>query len=162
MGRVCRLPPFVVADATTPADAADRVFGLDALRRMHGPRLHVSSWTDSERAFRFEIDVSDVPTEVRRVFCGDTLRVTCRQTVRATSVGGLAVSDKLRMHFVGRELFIVRPRFRLAPPDDGRVLLSAEVEVHAMLPPPLSHIVEAFMDASSRAQLERLRLAHSA
>lgn len=136
MGRVTRLPPFVVSGAATLADAFDRAFGEDALRRAHGDSLQVSSWSACERVYGFEIDVHAVPAEVRRVFCG----------------------DRLRMHFVGRELFVVRPRFSLACAPDG-VLLTAEVEQHALLPPPLCNIVEAFMDASSRSQLERFRAA---
>lgn len=157
MGRVTRLPPFVVSGAATLADAFDRAFGEDALRRAHGDSLQVSSWSACERVYGFEIDVHAVPAEVRRVFCGDRLRITCRQRVNATPER-ITVRDRLRMHFVGRELFVVRPRFSLACAPDG-VLLTAEVEQHALLPPPLCNIVEAFMDASSRSQLERFRAA---
>lgn len=158
MGRVTRLPSFAIPGAATLEEAFERVFGADALRRQHGDSLEeVSPWARGERVFRFDIDVGAVPAEVRRVFCGDRLRITCRQRVRATPTA-IAVRDRLRMHFVGRELFLVRPRFLLErAPGADVVTLSAEVEQHAMLPPPISHIVEAFMDASSRIQLERFK-----
>jgi len=156
MGRVTRLPPFPVVGGT-PEEAFHRAFGEDALRERHGDTFRVATWSPNERVYGFEIDVRAVPSEVRRVFCGDRLRITCRQRVDATPAGGVRVRDKLRMHFVGRELFVVRPRFSFARDPGGAVHLTAEVEQHAMLPPPLCQIVEAFMDASSRAQLERLR-----
>ena len=137
----------------TMAAAFERVFGLQTLRRMHGDSFEATAWAAQSRTVKFEIRFDAVPPEVRRFFCGDRLRVRLHQ--RATvQDGSVSVRDKMRMHFVGSELFIVRPRHRIEARPEG-VFFTAEVENHAMLPPPLCNIVEAFMDASSRAQLER-------
>ena len=152
--RVTNLPALRLGVASLP-EAFERVFGADMLRRIHGDSLALTPWSGGKRTVRFEIRLDGVPPEVRRIFCGQTMRVTCRQQT-TVSASTISVRDKLRMHFVGRELFIVRPRFLLESLPDGDVVLTAEVENHAMLPPPLCNVVEAFMDASSRAQLERL------
>lgn len=156
--RLTVLPPFTVAGAATLAEAMDRVFGDGAMRRLHGSTLTHTPWTPAghmrmERSLRFEIEMKGVPHEVRRFICGDRLRISARQRA-SYEARAVNIDNKMRMHFVGRELFIVRPRYRLQETPTG-VDMHAEVENHAMLPPPLCHVIEGFMDASAREQLER-------
>ena len=165
--RLTTLPPVVVANAATLPAAFERAFGQSTLRRLHGESFNATPWANNRRAVSFELSVDNVPGEVRRFFCGNRLRVNTRE-VAAVTPESITLRVKMRMHFVGSELFIVRPRYRLervrgptsstdssGPNDSDHVLLHAEVESHALLPPPLCNVVEAFMDASARAQLQR-------
>lgn len=162
--RLTVLQPTLVAGAATLADAMERVFGDAALRVIHGESLVHTQWAPAgprrmERTVRFDIDLKGMPDALKRFFRDERLRVDTRQRVYAQRVkeGSLHIHNKIHMHFVGRELFIVRPRFRLVPAPDGRgVTLMGEVESHAMLPPPICNVVEAFMDASARDSLDRL------
>ena len=168
--RLTVLPPTLVAGAATLADAMERVFGDAALRLIHGESLVHTQWAPAgprrmERTVRFDIDLKGMPDALKRFFRGERLRVDTRQRVhsqhsphsRGGPTGSLHIHNKIHMHFVGRELFIVRPRFRLVQAPDGRgVTLMGEVESHAMLPPPICNVVEAFMDASARDSLDRL------
>ena len=155
--RLTTVPPTLVAGASTLPAAFERAFGVPTLRRLHGDAVDATPWRKSSRKVDFDMSVSGVPSECRRFFCGDRLRVSTTQTAAVHGEDAISVRVKMRMHFVGSELFIVRPRYRLVPAPGGvGVHLLAEVENHALLPPPLCNVVEAFMDASSRAQLQRL------
>ena len=144
-----------MANATTLPVAFEHAFGSSTLRRLHGDTFTASPWHKNLRSCSFELAMpAHVPSEIRRIFCGNRLRVSVRDRVTCDPKV-ISVRSKMRMHFVGSELFIVRPRYRLEPSPCGGVLLHAEVENHALLPPPLCGMVEAFMDASARAQLLR-------
>ena len=67
------------------------------------------------------------------------------------------VTTKMRMHFLGAELFKVRPEFSLREAEDGTIMSSARIEMHALLPPPICNIAEHFMAQQSSKQLEFYR-----
>jgi hypothetical protein len=154
----------VIVDKTpigpfTLSNAMHVVFGLPTLTMAHGPSLKLSSWQRDEasgtarRTVRYTMDVSAVPPPVRRFFCGKQLRITSRQTLTETPCEAV-VSNKVRMHFLGAELFHVKPKFVVSV-ENGTAYLSGRVEHHAFLPPPLSHVVEDFMALHSRLELKK-------
>lgn len=138
-------------------DAAfEAVFGAATLRAVHGPSLRGDLAFDArgQRRFQFDIDVSGHPAPVRAFFAGNTLGVTTRQRVLRPAPGRVQVDNRLKLHFVGSELFAVKPRFWLQEAH-GRVSLGGRVRHSAVLPPPLNGIAEEFMAANTRAQLAR-------
>lgn len=155
----------LVARGGDMAAAMERVFGPAALDKVHGPgRYEVTPWVNGSRHINVSVDVvGSIPPAARRFICGEVLRATIRQNARQSREGSLRCTDitcAVRMHFVGAELFKVRPSFHLRTDDadpDGRVWLSARVEHHAVLPRPFNRILEDFMAAQSAAQLYALR-----
>jgi len=150
--------PALRLTATTLPDALDAVFGQDTLRRVHGPSVTgaFDFGPDGRRAFDFEVDVSAVPAPIRCFFCGPRLRVTTAQTLaRPEPSACWRVSNSIRMHFVGSELFRIRPEFELTRHEDGRIVVAGTVRHDASLPPPLSGIAERFMAAHSERELRR-------
>jgi hypothetical protein len=142
-----------------PLDSALRsVFGEAVLRRVHGPSLRFQPSpafdADGQRAFEFSVPVDRVPAAMRAFFCGDRLRVSTRQTLTAAP-GRLHVTNALRLHFVGSELFRIRPEFWLRTDASGSVALGGEVRHDALLPPPLKGLAEGFMCRHTRRELER-------
>lgn len=137
------------------AAAFDTVFGVPALRRMHGPSLTGAGPFDASgrRSFAFEIDVSDTPAPIRAFFKESKLKVTTDQKFAAVSGTRWEIRNRLKMHFVGSELFSIRPTFWLLKGLDGKVRLGGVVRHRARIPPPLNAIAETFMAANTTAQL---------
>lgn len=153
--KVVEVPPTVVPGAGGLDDAVRAVFGPDTLRRVHGRDTVVGDFdARGKRAFEFWVDVAAVPATIRRFFCGSRLKVTTRQVMLRRGPQACTVRNKLRMHFVGAELFGIRPTFELtADPRTREVRLGGRVEHYALLPPPLDGIAEGFMVAHTRAHL---------
>lgn len=133
-------------------------FGEETLRFAHGPSLRLTSWradgeTKQNRQIQFKIDVAHIPPTIRRFFCGKHLRVTAKQRMHSSNAQ-VDVENKLKMHFVGSELFKVRPRFQLSS-EKGFVYLSGCVEHHAMLPNPIGVVAERFMASNTENELEK-------
>lgn len=134
--------------------ALHRVFGLETLRKVHGPDLKAGEFdAKGRRSFEFTIDVSDIPPPVRAFFCKPKLLIRTRQQLSKPSPTRWEVSNKLKMHFVGAELFKIRPSFWLSARDDG-VYLGGRVRHDAVLPPPLNGICERFMALQTWLQLD--------
>jgi hypothetical protein len=129
------------------------VFGPDMLRTMHGPDTVVGGFVNGKRTFGFKISVGEVPRAIRRFFCGSQLRITTRQTVDASVPDKYTVTNRLKLHFVGAELFKLRPVFWLERAPDGAVHLGGRVRHDALLPPPLNGIAEGFMMLNSQKEL---------
>lgn len=131
------------------------VFGPDMLRRVHGASTKVGDFVDGKRSFKFAVSVDSVPPPIRKFFCGSELRVTTRQTLdQTTDPAKWTVTNKMKLHFVGSELFKLRPTFWLErDPDDGHVYLGGTVRHDAVLPPPLDGIAENFMMLNTRKEL---------
>ena len=142
--------PTVPVRHTCLKSAKEAVFGPDMLRRVHGPSLQffTEEQLADKRTFRFSVDVADVPAPIRKFFCGSSLRVTTTQAVRETALK-VSVSNKLKLHFVGAELFKMRPSFWLEQSPDGTIMLGGKVRHDAVLPPPLNGIAESFMMQNS-------------
>lgn len=135
--------------------AFDSVFGPDTLARVHGPSTRVEPFKNNERTFTFDIDVSSVPRMLRCFFCGPRMRVTTRQTMER-SRNDIRVTNHIKMHVVGAELFRVKPTFWLdRKSSQGIVVLGGIVQHEASLPPPLRGIAERFMAAHSERELRR-------
>ena len=131
--------------------AFDAVFGPDMVRRVHGSSTRVGSFHNGKRAFSFKVDVSNIPPPIRRFFCGKELAITTRQTLeKEAQVWN--VKNKLKLHFVGAELFKLKPEFWLSNTSDG-IFLGGTVQHNAMLPPPLNGIAESFMMLNSEREL---------
>lgn len=140
-----------------PLDTAlHRVFGEDTLRRMHGSSLKGGgAFREGRRSFSFKVAVDQVPTPIRRFFCGDQLRVTTRQTLQLKE-DEYVVVNKLKLHFVGSEFFSIKPSFCLTKEQDGGVTLGGAVRHDAVLPPPLNGIAEEFMAMNTERELRAL------
>ncbi len=136
--------------------AFKRVFGRDTLQRVHGPSLRMTDWDRAAgtRKIQFAVEMGRIPKEVARFFCGERLRVTTNQTCTRPDANTIVVSNRMRLHFLGAEMFSVRPTFRLSR-DDAGTFLTGIIEHHARLPPPLNSVVESFMVRSSRRELEK-------
>jgi hypothetical protein len=137
------------------------VFGEATLRRVHGPSLRAEPWAGDRRTLRFDVEVSGIPAEIRRFFCGSRMRVRARQTLTKdqTAEGAVTwtVRSAMRMHFLGAELFSVKPVFRLVADAQGRegVEFSGSVEHRARLPPPLKGLAEELMARHTEQELAR-------
>jgi hypothetical protein len=139
-------------------DAISVVFDNDTLRRVHGEDMQITEWKEGRRRLHMAFDTSGIPEQVRRAFCGGPrTRVTVKQVIERSTEEEHRVRNKVRMHVLGQELIKVRPLFVLTK-KDSKIELAASVQVHAILPPPLNHIAEAFMIEQSerdvRAYLE--------
>lgn len=133
--------------------ALDAVFGPAMLRRVHGPTTRVGSFdAEGTREFQFRVAVDAVPLLIRRFFCGTELAVTARQTLRREPAT-CTVTNQLKLHFVGAELFRLRPQFWVQRDADDGLSLGGVVRHTAVLPPPLSGIAESFMAAHTRREL---------
>lgn len=138
-------------------EAMAAVFHPRVLRLMHGPSLSADvphlTQAAPKRRFGFKIDVSDVPAPIRRFFCGSQMRITTRQTLTAPTADLWKIDNNLKLHFVGAELFKLRPQFVLKRTEDGSVCLTGTVRHDAVLPPPLNGIAEDFMALNTRKEL---------
>lgn len=140
------------------AQAFEAVFGEATLREVHGASLRAGAWAaDGRRTLRFDVAVDGIPPEIRRFFCGRRMRVTTRQAVRRAA-DEWTVANSLKMHFLGAELFSIRPRFTLRA-CGPTVELSGTVEHRARLPPPLGALAEELMARHSRREVDRFALA---
>lgn len=154
--KLVSLPPTPVQRPTLQS-ALDAVFGPAMLRRVHGPDTVATPFAggaEATRTFCFHVDVGAVPWPLRRFLCGSRLRVTTEQTLRRQP-RRWHVTNHLKMHFVGAELFRMHPEFWLDDDAAGRVTIGGSVAHHARLPPPLNAVAESFMAARSRRELLR-------
>jgi hypothetical protein len=163
----------------------DLVYGERAARALQGESLlHLGDWepkkssrkhrrkpeaagaeagteAEAERRLSFHIALDDVPPAIGRFLASANVRVSVRQhAVWATAGDEVNVSNHTRMHFLGAEMFKVRPSFRLRVVREGEgsdsVWLDGRIKHHAVLPPLLSLVAETFMAEQSRRQLQRL------
>ena len=134
--------------------AFDAVFGDEVLREVHGDSLQAGEWNGDRRKLKFKIDLISVPRELKRFVGGDSLRITTTQILKSRLDESICVENRVRMHFLGAELFQIKPQFSLVK-DGNEVFVVGQVEHHAMLPPPLNSLAESFMSARSTSDLER-------
>lgn len=149
--------PSVRIKRATLQGAFEAVFGPGMLRRVHGQHVRVGPFLNDARTFTFEVEVSGVPRILRRFFCGERLVVTTRQDRSILADTKWQVTNRLKLHFVGAELFAMRPVFWLETRDDDDggtgVYLGGTVDHSARLPPPLNRIAEAVMMRHSEREL---------
>ena len=168
--KVLEVDPVRVGDSME--SAFDLIWSERTLRDFHGPTLSVTPWTkrdadNATRKLRFRIDVGDAPNEVARILAsacggGREMWITTRQTLSKHSADRWHVVNKIRMHFLGAELFKVKPTFVLERSSqeekekdkDGGVYLSGRISHHAVLPPIVCGIVEEFMKQRSKLEVE--------
>ena len=135
--------------------ALDTVFGPAMLKRVHGPDTEVCDFDrDGNRTFKFSVDVCRVPWAIRHVFCGSHLRITTRQTLTKPSATRWQVSNDTRMHFLGSELFKLKPVFSLVM-DGSAVHVGGNVQHIAHIPPPFNRIAETFMAKHTERELRK-------
>lgn len=147
------IPPTPLTKATM-AEAFEAVFGVPMLRRVHGPDTAVTSFdAKGSRQFTFQVPVDNVPGPIRRFFCGSRLAVTTRQRLAKKTADAWHVANRIKLHFVGAELFYLKPLFWLERGNDGVVRLGGRVRHSAILPPPLNSIAESFMMLNSEKEL---------
>lgn len=137
-------------------EAFDVVFGRSTLEKIHGMGVKVTDWKNNQRKLQFSINIDNVPRELRRFVCGNKLRVASKQEMTRTS-NEISVTNKVRMHFLGSELFKVKPRFSITSADENTSIMNGRVEHHALLPPPLNIIAEHFMSLHTQRELDTYR-----
>ena len=132
------------------------VFGEETFKRVYpGEESEQSGWSNDERTSRFTIDLGRIPVELRMFACDRHMRVDCKQH-RDRHSDVICVHTRFKMHFVGSELFSIRPTFTLIrDTTESNTFLKVRVEHRARLPLPFNEIVEAFMRGCSRKELER-------
>lgn len=139
-------------------NAFDLVFGKPTLERVHGPSLSLTEWIDDKRIVKFTINVDNIPKEVRRFFCGSTLRVTSRQTRMSPHSNVIRVDNRIKMHFLGAEFVSLKPVFTLTHDETcGFTSISGSVKHVARFPPPINAIVEGFMALNSQKELDHFQ-----
>lgn len=153
-----RLGTSVMSDAVRKTFDDPRVLSI-----VHGEDLDLGPWRGGVRRLAFSMNASSavpVPPEVRRIVCGDRMRTSVRQKVVRSTDDVHEVQSRVRLHVLGAELLKIRPKFALtrvlSPASSvGEIEFSASVEVHAVFPSPLNRVIEAFMIAQSRHELEK-------
>lgn len=153
--KLCVLPEVKLSGRPDMETALNAVFGPQMLKQMHGPSLKGAGPFDSKgrRAFKFAIKVENVPPPIRRFFCGSDMNVTTRQSLDKRDDAMWNITNRMKLHFVGAELFKLRPTFSLQRDEDGVVTLSGRVRHDAVLPPPLNGIAEGFMVVNTKREL---------
>lgn len=149
------IDPQPLGKLTLP-EAFDFLFSTEKLKNFHGKNTYISPWKDDKRTIRFQMDVDAVPQEVRVFFCGEKLRITTTQNVEREKTRW-TVSNRVRLHFVGAELFDVRPTFCLETDKNDITNLSCKVQHRARLPIPLNGIVERFMASQTLRELNEYK-----
>lgn len=138
-------------------DAFEAAFGHATLQHVHGPSLKLMPWKHAQRKVRFSMPVPhNIPKELARFVCGKHLRFTVSQTASRDDDDSIHIVNKVRMHFIGAELFRVQPSFVLKRnPDNQKYVVQGNVRVDAILPTPLNRIAEAFMLEHSTSEFDR-------
>jgi hypothetical protein len=174
------LQPRELRGVRSVREAFDKVFGERTARALHGDcLLRLGDWepaerrrgrghqqqqqqqqqqhagTSVQRRLAFNIDLADMPAALARFMSGGRTRVSVRQQATWAEEQEVTVCNHTRMHFLGAEMFRVRPRFRLRAAADDAVWLDGSIQNQALLPPPLNVVAEAFMAEQSRQQLQR-------
>lgn len=139
-------------------DAFDLFFCRSTLEKVHGPSLRLGDWKeDCTRTIKFDMDIKGIPKEVARIFCGDKVRFSIRQS-RKDALNQIEIFNKLKPHFLGAEFISIRPSFKLThSEEDGTTYISGKVDNVARFPPPLNGIVEGFMAEQSVRELTKFR-----
>ena len=135
----------------TYEEAYHKLFNENILEKKHGKIIDFRD-TKDYRKFSFEIQVNNIPVELKRFFCGKNLKITTRQYLEKCPERW-TISNKIKMHFIGAEFFKIKPFFYLEQKND-QLFFSAKVENHAIFPPGLSHIAEHFMCLQTEKELD--------
>jgi hypothetical protein len=154
------VPELELSSKSLP-HAFDQVFGLATLVEVHGPTLQATDFSNVDsggprtRQLQFEIDVNRVPCLIRCFFCGPKLRVSTDQRLE-TDADEWRVHNTLTLHFLGSELFSVRPVFWLKKaPVTGVITVGGSVQHSASLLPPFKQVAEHFMARHSERELRK-------
>ena len=142
------LGPFVLEKAF------DIVFGDETLKKVHGDSFHASVWDNDSRKISFSIPIDNIPNELKRFFCGDRMKLTNTQK-KIFEPNTINIINRLKLHFIGAELFGVKPTFCLEYDENTKFsYISGRVEHRARLPVPLNIITETFMANNSKRELQ--------
>ena len=96
------------------------------------------------RELKLEMDIPNIPKELTRFVCGKKLRSTICQTLEADTDDYVEITSRVRFHILGNEFLRVKPQLMIKRNVD-MTEFQARVECHAVFPPPLNAIAEAFM-----------------
>jgi hypothetical protein len=133
--KLLELYPLDIGNITHEA-AYEHIFGEAMLRKFHGANFKLKHINSTNRIIKFEVHVDNIPTELKRFFCGKNLRVTTKQNLNCQDQPNIwKITSKVRMHFLGAEFF--------------------KVEHHAILPPPLNTIAEHFMHQQTQKEMNQ-------
>jgi len=159
--KLLELYPLDLGNITHEA-AYEHIFGEAMLRKFHGDNFKLKHINNTNRIIKFEAHLDNIPTELKRFFCGKNLRVTTKQNLNCQDQPNIwKVTSKVRMHFLGAEFFKVKPVFLLEKKENAHIYFSAKVEHHAILPPPLNTIAEHFMHQQTQKEMNQfLELFH--
>lgn len=134
-------------------EAIEMVFAPDTLRKVHGDDMEISEWKNGQRKLHMHFKGLQIPEQVRKCLSGGSdPRVTVKQVIEKSDPDEHRVRNRVRLHLLGQEFIKVRPRFSLTSMLNI-TRFTASVEVHAIFPPPLNGIVEAFMIEESQKDI---------
>ena len=150
--KIVKVDPINIG-AITYEEAYKKLFNENILEKNHGSSFKILNFCESKdyRKFSFEIQIHNVPMELKRFICGKNLKITTRQYLDK-SPERWTISNRIKMHFIGAEFFKIKPFFYLEQ-KNNQLFFSAKVENHAIFPPGLSHIAEHFMCLQTEKEL---------
>jgi hypothetical protein len=156
--RVSDVPATSIGRFDSMHDAFDHVFGQSTLTAVHGDTLKCSAWNLDRRRFSFVMGIADLPSCLSRfVAARKTMRMTVHQHRDfAPCESVVTMRSKVKMHFLGAELFRIKPTFVLRQvPGECAYAISGRTEVNVLLPHPLKGIAESFLVNRSTEELKR-------
>ncbi len=153
--RVITLGPEKIG-AIPIEDAFEAIYNADILKKLYGPSLKVTPWTDDERTLEFDLDMCDIPHEIQKIFNAPKLHVTNTQQVSRSCHSKWEINNEMKLHFLGSDLLTIQPYFVLHRQGDI-TYLTGVVEHQAKLPPPLNGIAEHYMSLQTEKQLTKYK-----
>ena len=136
--------------------AFDAIYNEQVLTNLYGSSLKVTSWVEDERTMEFDLDICDVPDELKRFFNAPKIHVTNIQRVTRSCHSKWEINNEMTLHFLGSSIISIQPFFILHRQGD-MTYLTGVVEHQAKLPPPIKSIAEHFMSLQTEKQLLRYK-----
>jgi hypothetical protein len=136
-------------------DAFNLMFNKETLLMLHGSSLQTTEWHNKKRVLKFNLNVDNIPKELRHIFCGSQLKLTTKQEM-FEKPNEINIVNKVRLHFLGAEFLKIKPIFTLNE-INGEIFFSGNIEHHAIFPPPLNKIAENLMSLHTKRELDHYR-----
>jgi hypothetical protein len=165
-----KIPDMVIKGSKDLQHAFDTVFSQESIRKAHDDHdivFDTKKWGNHipERNYEFKVKLNGVPPQIMKFLAGHQdeqensakIRVSARQQLHKISDLEWHLTNKLRFHFLGAELFKVHPVFFLKKDVDKKhVTLSGRIKHDAFLPPPIGSLAANFMAMSSKREIRRM------
>ena len=166
MGRLVQVGPVKLCSSKVDMETANAVvFGEQVLRRVHGDGLRIEPWNEAGvRTLKICVERPEITPDAGAAgpsglaglmgnACAKTVKTTVTQQIHRDT-DATQVSSKVRLKMLGAEFIKIRPLFEIYrdATEDG-MMFKATVELQAVIPPPMCHLVEGFMEAQTLESL---------